>query len=148
MKGNVQNVLDYVLNEMKAILKKMKQSFSDRYDCILKDEFILASATFLDMQSFSCLEFDEILASAMKIKDHYSEQLAAIGCDIDRLNAELRILYFHVIKFLSNVTPSKRWPRLFKLKEGLDVKNILHMAEICISISLSNAECECIFSFL
>ena len=148
MKGNVQNVLDYVLNEMKAILKKMKQSFSDRYDCILKDEFILASATFLDMQSFSCLEFDEILASAMKIKDHYSEQLAAIGCDIDRLNAELRILYFHVIKFLSNVTPSKRWPRLFKLKEGLDVKNILHMAEICISISLSNAECECIISFL
>ena len=46
MKGNVQNALDKVLNEMKAILKKMKQSFSDRYDCILKDEFILTSATF------------------------------------------------------------------------------------------------------
>ena len=116
MKGNVQNALDKVLNEMKAILKKMKQSFSDRYDCILKDEFILASATFLDTQSFSCLEFDEILASAIKIKDHYSEQLAANGCNIDRLNAELRILYSHVNKFLSNVTPSKCWPRLFKLK--------------------------------
>ena len=112
MKGNVQNALDKVLNEMKAILKKMKQSFSDRYDCILKDEFILASATFLDTQSFSCLEFDEILASAIKIKDHYSEQLAANGCNIDRLNAELRILYFHINKFLSNVTPSKCWPRL------------------------------------
>ena len=116
MKGNVQNALDKVLNEMKAILKKMKQSFSDRYDCILKDEFILASATFLDTQSFSCLEFDEILASAIKIKDHYSEQLAANGCNIDRLNAELRILYSHVNKFLSNVTPSKCWPCLFKLK--------------------------------
>ena len=116
MKGNVQNALDKVLNEMKAILKKMKQSFSDRYDCILKDEFILASATFLDTQSFSCLEFDEILASAIKIKDHYSEQLAANGCNIDRLNAELRILYSHVNKFLSNVTPSKCWPRLFKFK--------------------------------
>ena len=58
MKGNVQNILDKVFNEMKAILKKMKQSFSDRYDCILKDEFILASAISLDMQFFSCLEFD------------------------------------------------------------------------------------------
>ena len=140
MKGNVQNALDKVLNETKAILKNMKQSFSGRYDCILKDEFILASATFLDTQSFTCLEFDEILASAIKIKDHYSEQLAANGCNIDRLNAELRILYSHVKKFLSNVTPSKCWPRLFKLK-GLGIKNILHIAEICITIPLSNAEC-------
>ena len=129
MKGNVQNALDKVLNETKAIL-----------NCILKDEFILASATFLDTQSFTCLEFDEILASAIKIKDHYSEQLAANGCNIDRLNAELRILYSHVKKFLSNVTPSKCWPRLFKLK-GLGIKNILHIAEICITIPLSNAEC-------
>ena len=44
MKVNVQNTLNKVLNEMKPILKKMRQSFSDRYDCILKDEFILASA--------------------------------------------------------------------------------------------------------
>ena len=66
----------------------MKQSFSNRYDCTLKDEFILASSTFLNTQSFSCLEFDEILASTRKIKDHYSEQLAANGCNIDRLNAE------------------------------------------------------------
>ena len=57
----------------------MKQSFSDWYDCILKDEFILASATFLDMQSFSCLEIDEMLASAIKIEDHYSEQLPLMG---------------------------------------------------------------------
>ena len=83
-----------------------------------------------------------------KIKDHYSEQLAANGCNINCLNAELQILYSHVNKFLSNVTPSKCWPCLFKLKEGLDIKNILHIAEICISIPLSNTECECIFSFL
>ena len=82
------------------------------------------------MQSFSCLEFDEILASAIKIKDHYSEQLAANGHNIDRLNAEIRILYSHVHKFLSNVTPSKCWPRLFKLKEGLGITNNLHIAKI------------------
>ena len=112
----MQNTLDKVLNKMKATLKKMKQSFSDRYDCILKDELILALATFLDMQSSSCLEFDEILASAIKIKDHYSEQLTANGCNIDHLNAERRILYSHVNNFLSNVTPSKCWPCLFKLE--------------------------------
>ena len=147
MKGNVQNALDKVLSEIKAILKKMKQSFSDQYDCILKDEFILASATFLDTQFFSCLEFDEILARAVKIKDDCSEQLAANGCNIDHVNAELRILYSHVNKFLSNVTPSKCWPCLFKLKKRLGIKNILHIAEICITIPLSNAECEHIFSF-
>ena len=97
MKGNVQNVLDKILNEM-------------------KDEFILASATFLDTQSFSCLEFDEILASAIKIKDCYSKQLTADGCNIDCLNAELRILYSHVNKFLSNATLTTCWPRLFILK--------------------------------
>ena len=129
MKGNVQNALDKVLNEIKAILKKMKQPFSDRYDCIVKDEFILASATFLDTQCFSCLEFDEILASAIKIKDHYSEQLATNGCNIDRLNAELRILYSHVNKFLSNVTPSKCWPRLFKLKEGFQASKISSISQ-------------------
>ena len=143
----MQNTLDKVLNKMKATLKKMKQSFSDRYDCILKDELILALATFLDMQSSSCLEFDEILASAIKIKDHYSEHFAANGCNIDHLNAERRILYSHVNNFLSNVTPSKCWPCLFKL-EGLGIKNILHIAEICISIPLSKSECEPSFSFL
>ena len=84
----------------------------------------------------------------IKIKDRYSVQLAANGCNIDRLNVELRLLYSHVNKFLSNVTPSKCWPCLFKLKEGLGIKNILHIGEICISIPLSNAECKCIFSFL
>ena len=100
------------------------------------------------MQSFSCLEIDEMLASAIKIEDHYSEQLATNVCNIDCLNVELRILYSHVNKFSSNVTPSKCWPCLFKLKEGLGIKNILHIAEICISIPMSNAECERMFSFL
>ena len=99
------------------------------------------------MQSFS-LQFDEILASTIKIEDHYFEQLAANACNIDCLNAELRILHSHVNKFSSNVTPSKCWPRLFKLKEGLGIKNILHTAEICISIQLSKAEWGHIFSFL
>ena len=64
---------------MKAILKKVKQSFSDWYDCILKDEFILALASFSDIQSFSCLEFDEILASTVKLKITTLNNLLLMG---------------------------------------------------------------------
>ena len=69
----------------------------------------------------------------MKIKDHYSEQLAANGYNIDCLNAELRILYSHINKFPSTVTPIECWSCLFKLKEGLGIRNILHTTEFALA---------------
>ena len=38
--------------------------------------------------------------------------------------------------------------KIFQLKSGLGLKNILHIAEICIVVLLSNAESEQIFSYL
>ena len=72
----------------------------------------------------------------------------ANGCDFDCLKAEFRILISHATKFLSKSSSAKCWPQLFKLKAGLDLFNILHIAELCISIPLSNAKSERVFSYL
>ena len=57
-------------------------------------------------------------------------------------------MFTNVRKFLSGNSPSRCWPQLFQLKSGLGLKNILHIAEICIVVPLSNAESERIFSYL
>ena len=57
-------------------------------------------------------------------------------------------MFTHVRKFLSGNSPSRCCPQLFQLKSGLGLKNILHIAEICIVVPLSNAESERIFSYL
>ena len=57
-------------------------------------------------------------------------------------------MFTHVRKFLSGNSPSRCWSQLFQLKSSLGLKNILHIAEICIVVPLSNAESEQIFSYL
>ena len=57
-------------------------------------------------------------------------------------------MFTHVRKFLSGNSSSRCCPQLFQLKSGLRLKNISHIAEICIVVPLSNAESERIFSYL
>jgi hypothetical protein len=68
--------------------------------------------------------------------------------NLQKLKDEFHILYSHVIKFLSKSSVSCCWPQIFRLKNGLGLHDILHIAGLCIVIPLSNAECERIFSFL
>ena len=49
---------------------------------------------------------------------------------------------------MPNRSSSKAWPFIIKLKEGLGIKNILQIAELCIAIPISNAESAQVFSFL
>ena len=83
----------------------------------------------------------------LMIKDKFESPLLANKCSVAHLKSKFQLLYAHVNKFLSNVTPDKCWKRLFTLKDMLGITNILHIAEICIAIPLSNAESEQIFSF-
>ena len=57
-------------------------------------------------------------------------------------------MFTHIRKFLSENSPLCCWPQLFQLKSGLGLKKILHIAEICIVVPLSNAESKQIFSYL
>ena len=100
------------------------------------------------LMSYNFTEFEELFKSVVIIKDRYESLLFASGCDPTRLKAEFRILYIHVNKFLSKCSPGQCWLQLFKLKHGLGLENILHVAELCIAILLSNAESERVFSYL
>ena len=50
--------------------------------------------------------------------------------------------------FLTSITPTKAWPNLFIKEKELSIENILHVAELCIAMLLSNVETKRVFSFL
>ena len=128
----------------------MITSFENRFSCFIEDDFFTGTAAFLDTKSYVVNEDCEELfeKSVPIIVSRYSQQLVASNCNVDCLKAEFRVMFTHVRKFLSGNSPSRCWPQLFQLKSGLGLKNILHIAEICIVVPLSNAESERIFSYL
>ena len=72
--------------------------------------------------------------------------LEANGCEIPKLNQEFRSLHSHVVAFLSKSTNEQTWQQLFQLQRELALKNILHIAEICIVLPISSADVERVFS--
>ena len=121
---------------------------TQRYSSIVSDDFFTATAQFLDTPAYESVTFEEIYHSISVVVDRYWELFIINGCEIEKLKGEARVLYSHVTKFLSKSSATRSWPQLLKLKSGLGLHNILHIAELCIAIPLSNAECERIFSFL
>ena len=57
-------------------------------------------------------------------------------------------LLSYVNLFLLNVFPYKVWPNLFTKQKELHIEIVIHVTEICITVPLSNAETERVFSFL
>ena len=114
----------------------------EKKNLIVNDEFFTSAAKVLDTESYIHTEFDDLYQNVTVINERYADMFTANGCDFDCLKAEFRILASHVTKFLSKSSPAKCWPQLFKLKAGLGLFNILHIAELCISILLVNAESE------
>ena len=148
MSGNIDDSLEEVISKLTEILDKLAESLTTRYAPIVQDEFFNATAKFLETESYSYTEFEELFENVVIIKDRYNSLLSANGCDLNQLKAEFRIIYTHVNKFLSKCSSAQCWPQLFKLKHGLGLRNILHIAELCIAIPLSNAESERVFSYL
>ena len=145
----VDESLDAVINEALEVIDKLITSFKNRFSCFAEDDFFTATATFLDTKSYVNEVCEELYEKSVPIiVSRYSRQLVANNCNIDRLKAEFQVMFTHVRKFLSGNSPSRCWPQLFQLKSGLGLKNILHIAEICIVVLLSNAESEHIFSYL
>ena len=148
LSGNIDESLDAVIYEVTEILDNLEASFRKRYAPMVNDDFFTATAKFLDTESYIHVEFDDLYENVNVITKRFGELFTANGCDLDRLKGEFRILVSHVNKFLSKSSPNRCWPQLFKLKVGLGLRNILHIAELCIAIPLSNAESERVFSYL
>ncbi len=97
-------------------------------------------AQFLDTKSYHTSDVDEIKEKVSLIKTHFETLLLANGCIIDRCEIKMEVIFEHVVNFVPQKCPSKSWPALFLIKEEMGIQNILHIAELCITVPISNAE--------
>ena len=109
---------------------------------------IKSAATFLNTKSYCSMNIEELLQAASVLAELFELLLEASSFNPDALSTEINLLHTHVVQFLSNCSPDKSWQTLFKLKETLGIKNVLHLAEIPLVIPLSNTEAERVYSFL
>ena len=91
---------------------------------------------------------EDIYTSAHVIQDHFENLLVANGCETSKIHTEFKIMYKHIKMFLGKKSPDKVWPHMFSQQKEIVISNLIHIAEIAISIPTSDAETERIFSFL
>ena len=148
MWGSVENALEICHHEFVKTLCGLEQSIRVKFNSIIGNPVIKSAATFLDTKSYCSMDIEELLKAASVLVESFKLLLEANGFNPDALSTEINLLHTHVEQFLSNCSPNKCWQRLFKLKEILEIKNVLHLAEISLVIPLSNAKAECVYSFL
>ena len=105
-------------------------------------------AAFLDTCCYQFTDFDNIFTHIVKIKEKFEVQLLGNRCDIAKLKSKAEIMFNHVKNFWSNIPSSKTWSMLFSLKHEPGIRNILHIAEISITLPICNTKSERVFSFL
>ena len=114
----------------------------------MQEAVFAAIAIFLDSESYRHIGAETIKINLDTIVNRFRSLLEANNCEIEKLHSEFETVFDHVNLFLPNVSPSKVWPNLFMKQKELNIENIIHVAEICIAVPLSNAETERVFSFL
>ena len=75
--GSIENALEEVIYEITKILEELEERFTQQYNPIVKDEFFLPTAKFLDTSSYVQLEFDYLFESVTIIQNCYREMLIA-----------------------------------------------------------------------
>ena len=148
MKGDLDVAKEAVEKEFISILTKLAEVLKDRFSCFLEDSTFHAMATFLDTKAFVHTDVSDIYEAVNVIWDKFYYLLKENGCEKENLKNELRTLCSHVKTVFKTSSASRCWPKLFQRRDSLNITNILHIAELCIAIPLSNAECERVFSFL
>ena len=135
-------------HEFLKIQSKLEESFKVRFSSITENPVIKSATTFLNKRSYSSMDIQELVQTASVLVETFKSLLEANHFNPDTLATEIKLLHAHAVQFLSNCSPDKCWQRLFKMKETLGIKSVLHLAEVFIGIPLSNAEAERIYSFL
>ena len=148
MRVSVENALEICHHEFLKILCTLEESIRVRFNSIIANPMIKSAATFLDTKSYCSMDIEELLKAASVLVESFKLLLEANGFNPDALSTKVTLLHTHVVQFLSNCSPDKCWQKMFKLKETLGIKNILHLAEISLVLPLSNAKAEHVYSFL
>ena len=143
LKGSLEHALKECSEEFVPILSKLETSLAKRLGSLTEEPIFKAMAQLLDTKCYHTSDVNEIKEKVSLIKNCFETLLLANGCLIDKCEAEMEI-----VTFMSQKCTSKCWPALFLIKEELGIQNILHIAELCIAVPISNAESERVFSFL
>ena len=146
MRDELESAEQSLIKEIGNILDRVSEVLKLRFSCFLDNCIFKDIATFLNTKAYMYTEVDELLEAVNKVFDYFSFIFQENGCKEEELKKELKILHMHVSTFFKST--SMCWPTIFQLKDTLNINNILHVAELCIAIPLSNAECERVFSFL
>ena len=83
-----------------------------------------------------------------KERQSFKNLLVPNRCETSKIRTEFEILYEHIKMFLGKKSSDKVWPHMFSQQKEIVISNLIHIAEIAISIPTSDAETERIFSFL
>ena len=131
---------------MKKVVDQLTINLENRFAAFLSDPVYKAAAVFMDTKSYKFKSTDEFTESIDVLSKQFLPLLEANGCEISKLNQEFRCLHTHVVTFLSTSTIEQTWQQLFELQSELALKNIIHIAEICIVLPISSADVERVFS--
>ena len=145
LKGNLDNAIDKVGSELLQIVCQLKVRLSARLSSVVEDPLFKAMAMFLDTPSYQFHEFGDIVREVNIIVNWFKILLEANGCIVAQIEEELETVIDHVKQFMPRNAASKVWPYLFSRQNELCITNILHVAEISLSIPLSKAETERVF---
>lgn len=148
LKGSLEHALKECSEEFVPILSKLETSLAKRLGSLTEEPIFKVMAQLLDTKCYHTSDVNEIKEKVSLIKNCFETLLLANGCLIDKCETEMEIVYEHIVTFMSQKCPSKFWPALFLIEEELGIQNILHIAELCIAVPISNAESERVFSFL
>ena len=69
MWGNIDDSLEEVISKLTEIPDKLAESLTTHYAPIVRDEFFNATAKFLETESYSYTEFNELFQNVVIIKD-------------------------------------------------------------------------------
>ena len=105
--GEKSESIRKAIDQMLPILHELRECFNESLSPILGDPLFISMAMFLDTLSYGYLACDEIYQSILMIKDKFESPLLANKCSVAHLKSEFQLLFAHVNKFLSNVTPDK-----------------------------------------
>ena len=144
----MQDDIESCHQEFVTIISSLKESLALRLESILENDVFKAISVILDSESYQFLESDIVYDEVKVVVDYFESHLLANNCNLNFLKEEFKILHDQVKRYVSKCLSEKCWSIIFRIGQELRIGNLLHIIEICLTILLSNAGSERVFSFL
>ena len=102
---------------MTKLVNQLIINLDKRFSAFLYDPVYKAAAIFMDTKLYKFKSTDEIIESIEVLTNQFLPLLEANGCEIPKLNQEFRVLFSHVVTFLSKAQMNKHGNSCFNYRE-------------------------------